>query len=542
MRVLMILPALTEATSPFFRPIKYSLFPPLGLATLAAYLQPDDEVRLVDEHVEPAVDPSSDRWGNPDLVVIQTYITNTRRSYVLADGFRKRGSFVALGGLHATSLPHEAAPHADALFLGPGEETFPRFLEAFRRGEDCIGRTFDSRGLPRSLAGVPPIRRDLIRRECYLVPNSIVVSRGCPHHCTFCYKDAFFEGGRSFYVQRVDEALAEIDRLPGRHLYFLDDHLFGDVRFSRALFDGLTGMGRVFQGAATIESVLRSDLPQRAAKAGLRSLFLGFESLSETALAATRKTHNLDRSGKRKDYEAAIRKLDQLGISVNGSFVFGLDGDDADVFSRTVDWAVSMGLTTATFHIATPYPGTAFYREIESQGRLLHQEWDLYDTRHAVFTPRGMTIDQLERGYWKAYRDFYSWRNIAAGGMAHETRSGTIKHWAYAALWKRCEPVWNILIRSGTLGLLRPVIEAGLDLTKRGATKSPSPTDATQSGSASPQPPATSLTTLTISAPSATANNCPSFQKRRNLLKQQASSNEADGTRTRNHRIDSPVL
>src|SRR5689334_12539072 len=107
MRVVMILPALTEATSPFFRPVKYSLFPPLGLATLAAYLQPDDEATIVDEHVEPLTADDT-----PDLVVIQVYITNAYRAYRLADGYRARGVFVALGGLHVTSLPDEAAPHA----------------------------------------------------------------------------------------------------------------------------------------------------------------------------------------------------------------------------------------------------------------------------------------------------------------------------------------------------------------------------------------------------------------------------------------------
>jgi radical SAM superfamily enzyme YgiQ (UPF0313 family) len=467
MRILMVLPALTEAKSPFFRPIKYSLFPPLGLATLAAYLHQSDDVRLVDEHVEPEVDPDDQRWGAPNLVVIQTYITNAYRAYRIADGFRRRGSFVAMGGLHATSLPAEAATHADALFLGPGEETFPRFLAAWRAGEPCRGRVWDSRHYPRSLADIPPIRRDLIRRSRYLVPNSIVVSRGCPHHCTFCYKDAFFEGGKSFYVQRVDAALAEIERLPGRHLYFLDDHMFGDVRFGRALFDGIRGLSRVFQGAATVESVLRGDLVEQAAAAGLRSLFLGFETLSEAALAGSRKTHNLDRSGRRRDYEAAIRRLDGLGISVNGSFVFGLDGDNDDVFPRTVEWAVRMGLTTATFHIATPYPGTEFFRQIESQGRLLHRNWDLYDTRHAVFRPLGMTTDQLEAGYWRAYREFYSWRNIARGCAAHTGLISQARHLAYASLWKRCEPAWNVLIRSGALGTARPIIEGGLDLTRR---------------------------------------------------------------------------
>ncbi len=271
LRVTLILPALTEATSPYWRPIKYSLFPPLGLATLAAYLDPDDDATIVDEHVEPL-----DTRGTPDLVLIQVYITNARRAYALADAYRARGVFVALGGLHVTSLPEEAAAHADAIFLGPGEQTFPQFLADFRAGRP-LRRYLSTAG--RTLERMPPIRRDLIRRRSYLVPNSIVVTRGCPQHCDFCYKDAFFAGGRSFYTQRVDEALAEIARLPGRHLYFLDDHLFGDRRFAEALFDGMRGMGRVFQGAATVDSILRGDLVERAAEAGLRSLFVGFETL-----------------------------------------------------------------------------------------------------------------------------------------------------------------------------------------------------------------------------------------------------------------------
>ena len=119
MRVRFILPALTEATSPFWRPVKYSLFPPLGLATLAAYLAPDDEATIEDEHVQPL---AVDDGRPPDLVVIQVYITNAYRAYRLADAYKPSGSFVALGGLHVTSLPEEAAAHADAIFLGPGED------------------------------------------------------------------------------------------------------------------------------------------------------------------------------------------------------------------------------------------------------------------------------------------------------------------------------------------------------------------------------------------------------------------------------------
>jgi len=223
LRAKFILPALTEATSPYWRPIKYSLFPPLGLATLAAYLSPNDRAEIVDEHVERLTTDDV-----PDLVVIQVYITNAYRAYRIADLYRSRGVFVCLGGLHVTSLPEEAAAHADAIFLGPGEQTFPQFLKDFRAGKP---EPVYTSAAGRTLERVPPIRRDLIRRTHYLVPNSIVVTRGCPQHCDFCYKDAFFEGGRGFYTQRVDDALAEIDRLPGRHLYFLDDHLLGDRRF-----------------------------------------------------------------------------------------------------------------------------------------------------------------------------------------------------------------------------------------------------------------------------------------------------------------------
>jgi radical SAM superfamily enzyme YgiQ (UPF0313 family) len=232
MKIKMILPALTEAKSPYWRPIKYSLFPPLGLATLAAYCSPDDEIDLEDEHVE-----ELQINDTPDLVIIQVYITNAFRAYKLADHYRQRGAYVCLGGLHVSSLPDEAAPHADSIFIGPGEDTFPEFLKDFRNKTPRKVYVNSKR----TITDIPPIRRDLIKRNHYLVPNSIVVSRGCPHHCDFCYKDAFFEGGKSFYTQRVDAALAEIDRLPGKHLYFLDDHLLGNQKFASALFEGMKG-------------------------------------------------------------------------------------------------------------------------------------------------------------------------------------------------------------------------------------------------------------------------------------------------------------
>jgi radical SAM superfamily enzyme YgiQ (UPF0313 family) len=441
----MILPALTEAKSPFWRPIKYSLFPPLGLATLAAYLDENDEVTIQDEHVQ-----TLDLNDGPDLVVIQVYITSAYRAYEIADHYRARGAYVCLGGLHVTSLPEEAQAHGDTVFIGPGEDTWPAFLQDFRLKrpqKKYVSQT-------RTLVDLPFPRRDLIKRHLYLVPNSIVVSRGCPHVCDFCYKEAFFEGGKSFYTLSVDRALSEIEDLPGKHLYFLDDHLFGNPHFAGALFDGMTGMGRLWQAAGTVQSVLKPGLPEKAAKCGLRSLFVGFETLNPRNLEQQHKYQNLNR-----DYATAIRRLHDLGVMVNASFVFGMDDDDEGVFDRTVEWAIRQGIETATFHILTPYPGTALYRRVQAQGRITTSNWKLYDTRHTVFRPARLTAETLEAGYWRAYREFYRWKNILRSSHAHREFPEQLRHIAYAGGWKKFEPMWDWVIRAKRVAYLLPVLE-----------------------------------------------------------------------------------
>ncbi len=445
MKVKMILPALTEAISPYFRPIKYSLFPPLGLATLAGYFQEDDQVTIQDEHVE-----KLDLNDDPELVVIQVYITSAYRAYELADYYRAKGAYVALGGLHVTSLPDEAARHADSIFLGPGEDIWPSFLADYREGH--AAKVYTSQ--VRTLLGVPRIRRDLIKRNLYLVPNSIVVSRGCPHVCDFCYKEAFYQGGKSFYTLQVDDALAEINRLPGRHLYFLDDHLFGNPRFAGALFEGMKGMERLWQAAGTVQSVLRPGLLEKAVESGLRSLFVGFETLSPSNLREQHKYQNLNR-----DYHAAIQRLHDLGVMVNGSFVFGMDDDDETVFDRTVEWAIQQGMETATFHILTPYPTTALYERMAQQGRLLHSNWDLYDTRHVVYRPAKLTSEALEAGYWRAYRNFYRWGSIFQGAWTQESWKDRLRHVAYAAGWKKFEPAWDMIIKAKRASRMLPILE-----------------------------------------------------------------------------------
>jgi radical SAM superfamily enzyme YgiQ (UPF0313 family) len=366
-----------------------------------------------------------------------------------------------------TALPAEAAPHADSLFLGPGEETFPQFLSDLRQKKPQ--KTYFS--AHRTLTGIPPVRRDLIKRSHYLVPNSLVVTRGCPHHCDFCYKDAFFQGGKGFYVQQVDDALAEIDRLPGRHLYFLDDHLLGNQKFATELFTGMQGMNRVFQGASTVDAILRGNLIEQAAAAGLRSLFVGFETLSAENLKSSNKKQNLGRN-----YQEAIQRLHSLGIMVNGSFVFGLDDDGPEVFEQTVNWAVQQGITTATFHVLTPYPGTKLFADMEAAGRILTRNWDLYDTRQVVYQTRKLSATELKAGYDWAYDNFYSWSNILQGSLRHDRLKHQLKHFAYAGGWKKFEPLWNFIIKSRNLRHMRPLLESILSkVNNRQTLPSPAP-------------------------------------------------------------------
>jgi radical SAM superfamily enzyme YgiQ (UPF0313 family) len=276
----------------------------------------------------------------------------------------------------------------------------------------------------------------------------------------------------------LDRALAEIETLPGRHLYFLDDHLFGNPYFANDLFEGMRGMNRLWQAAGTVQSILKPGLMEKAAEAGLRSLFVGFETLNPDNLKLQHKIQNLNR-----DYSLAIQKLHDLGVMVNASFVFGMDEDDHTVFDRTVEWAVQQGIETATFHILTPYPGTVLHENMKRQGRILNSNWDKYDTRHVVFQPAKMTPETLEAGYWHAYQEFYKWGNIVRSGFVHHNAREIVRHLAYSGGWKKFEPLWDWVIRAKRVTRFLPLLEtvlsgfgsrrAGNDLEKSSVVEYP---------------------------------------------------------------------
>ncbi len=445
MFVKFILPALTEAKSIYWRSIKYSLFPPLGLATLAGYLSDDDEAVIIDEHVE-----ELNFNDSPDIVAIQVYITSANRAYRIAERYKKKGIFVIMGGLHASTNSEECLRYADTVITGPAEEAWPRFLEDFRKNNP--GKIYCSK--TRSLDNLPPPRRDLIKKELYLVPNSIVVSRGCPHNCEFCYKESFYKGGKSYYTQKIEKILTEIESLKGKHLFFLDDHLLGNEKFALELFDSMAGMGRIWQAAGTVKAVMNENLLNSAVRSGLSSLFVGFESVNQKNLASQNKSHNIF-----AEYDKAIKTLHETGVMINGSFIFGFDEDDQSVFERTVEWAVSESIETATFHILTPYPGTRLYHKLKSTGRIITAELDKFDTRHAVFKPKKMSREELETGYKRAYKLFYSWENIFRSAGMKNNFPDKFKHLCYSSGWKKFEKLWEFVIRKQKIYNMIPLLE-----------------------------------------------------------------------------------
>ena len=197
---------------------------------------------------------------------------------------------------------------------------------------------------------------------------------------------------------------------------------------------------------------------EKEAEAGLRSLFVGFETLNPNNLKLQHKYQNLDR-----DYSKAIRHLHDLGVMVNASFVFGMEDDDQTVFDRTVEWAIGQGIETATFHILTPYPGTVLYENMKREKRIFTSNWDLYDTRHTVFNHPKMTPEILETGYWHAYDEFYKWGNIIHSSFVHDRTIDILRHLAYTGGWKKFEPLWDWVIRAKKVASFLPLLESVLN-------------------------------------------------------------------------------
>jgi radical SAM superfamily enzyme YgiQ (UPF0313 family) len=373
---------------------------PLTLPTLAALVPPELCAKIVclDEGIGD-VDPQR---IEADLVGL-TVITGTAvRAYELADALRARGIPVVLGGPHVTLAPDDAQPHADSIVVGYAENEWPRLLRDVAAGRL---RPRYTQGESLDLAGRPlPDRRVLPRRR-YLTDDVFEATRGCVHNCSFCVVPAAW--GRKPYQKPVEEVVADIRRQRARRAIFIDLNLIADKGYAERLFEALVPLKLQWYGLAT--TLLCDDLPllDLAARSGCRGLLMGLESIEQKNLRHNQKSFN-DPSR----YREVVARLHERRIALQGCFVFGLDEDTPDVFLKTARFAVEAKIDLPRFAVVTPFPGTALYKELDARGRILTNNWELYDGQHVVFRPAQMTVDQLQKGTEQAWKYAYAWGNI----------------------------------------------------------------------------------------------------------------------------------
>jgi radical SAM superfamily enzyme YgiQ (UPF0313 family) len=425
---------------------KHVLTPTLALTSFAATTPATWRVQYWDENLLHGSPPSNPM---PQLVGITVHLTFARRAYELAHWFRSRGSKVVFGGLHVLSCPEECAPHADSLALGDGVQLWPRILADAEKGE-LQPRYYASYDSDYRQDPVP--RRSILRRNGFLTTTSLIATRGCHNRCNFCYLAT--DGLRMPYRMRTPEQVAaefEADGQP--YAVFIDNNLGSRREYLRSLCKALMPLDKIWSAAVTIDVTDDPTLVRDMALAGCTGVFIGFESLSDENLLNARK-----KTPKAAEYARRVRTLHEHGIQVNGSFVLGFDHDRNDVFMGTAEWIEQNRLECATFHILTPYPATPLFHLMEAERRLLHRDWTLYDTAHAVFRPKHMTPEELEEGYRWIYQRLFS------HGSIWRRRPGDWRsvppYLAMSYLYKRSNRFWRLLIQHDLVHTVwRPLVE-----------------------------------------------------------------------------------
>ena len=425
---------------------KHVLTPTLALTSIAAATPSDWTVAYWDENLLQGPPP---RDPFPQVVGISVHLTFARRAFALARWYRERGAKVVLGGLHVLSCPDECAPHADALAVGEGVQLWGRILEDVEAGR-LQPRYAGSYREP-AYRDDPAPRREILPRGQFLTSTSLIATRGCHNRCEFCYLAT--EGLSVPYQMRDPAQIAREFEADGQpYAVFVDNNLGSKPDYLLRLCGELAPLKKIWSAAVSIDVTDRPELVREMALAGCTGVFVGFESLHPDNIADARK-----KSPRPDDYARRVAVLHDNGIQVNGSFVFGFDHDRADVFERTCDWIEANRLECATFHILTPYPGTPLHAHMKAEGRLLHEDWDRYDTAHVVFRPKHMTAEQLFEGYAWSYRRLFSHASIWK--RRPEDKGAVLPYLAMSYLYKRSNRFWYPLIRFRLTGpVWRPLV------------------------------------------------------------------------------------
>lgn len=370
--------------------------PSLALQQVAAATPPEWEVLLADEvHEEVPFD------GAFDLVGITAMTHQAHRAYAIADRFRARGVPVVLGGMHPTVLPDEALGHADAVVVGEAEPVWATLLADLLAGS--LARLYKAPVPTGDTLVIPWSRRDLFAGRKYLTTQTLQASRGCPYDCPFCVTTNYF--GNQFRYRPSEEILAELRTFDRKLTVFLDDNLLGNPGRAVPILEGMADLGLRWGGQTGLRFAEDPELVRLVARSGCIGLFVGIESVSGA-------NAGLAKSQSGSSHKELIRRVQEAGIIVEASFVFGFDDHDESVFEETLRYVEECSPSIPTFHILTPYPGTSLFEQYEQEGRLLHKDWDRYNHNEVVFRPKQMSPERLYRGWVEARQQAYSWSSL----------------------------------------------------------------------------------------------------------------------------------
>ena len=376
--------------------IKTHMSPPLGLLTVANLLRSEHAVTIENENIQ-----RLNCDDCPDIIGISVTVDVLPRAMEIARIYRKKGCTVVAGGIHITSCPDSIPENAfDVLCIGQAEGTWPDIIRDFQDG--CLKKAYYCRKLKPEEIVSPAY--DMISKAPYLYCNIVHTSRGCPYRCDFCYNSSC---AHQYINRRIEDVVEEIKSLKTRHIFFIDDNFTGNPAWSREFLRAIIPMKLKWNAAVSINVAKDTELLDLMHESGCQSLFIGFESVNPQAISAVHKDHN-----NLIQYEKAVEAIHSRGIMINGSFVFGLDGDTKDTFRATLEWIVKNRIETVTSHILTPYPGTSLHRRMLEQNRILTEDLSLYNTANVVFRPLGMTEKELYEGYLWIYKQLYSFKNI----------------------------------------------------------------------------------------------------------------------------------
>jgi radical SAM superfamily enzyme YgiQ (UPF0313 family) len=360
----------------------------LSLAVVAA-CSGNHDVRIVDEAIENVPTDIS----SYDIVGISVNTFTSPRAYQIADSLRNQKKTVVFGGTHTALMPDECLEHADTIVVGDAEDTWPVLLE------DLVGNELKPKYISANeMSGrsIPSPRRDLFKKMKRTAAYC-QVSRGCVNECMFCYLQ--YIQHKTFRTRDIEEVHHELKSMNEKIILFVDDNLFCDHHYAIEFFRRIAPLKKRWWIQAPTDIYEDEELISVMSASGCFSLSIGFQTASDCnnrdALMRQNNVHN---------YKMLVQLLHKYEILVDGTFIFGFDGDSADVFDKTESLIRHVGLDTYTFYFLTPYPGTKYYARFLNEGRILYDDWALFDWDHVVIEPGNMTERELSEGVEELYR------------------------------------------------------------------------------------------------------------------------------------------